>query len=217
MTTSENHTGKREAILAAAERVFGQSGYAAATVDAVAAEAGVAKGSVYNYFKSKEALFHEVFLATVEVAEAELARITDAPGTAAEKIGRGLEFWHERLERFLGIGRMVIEAWSVAAGENSQGQLTSALRRGYDGPTRFLEEIIRQGVASGEFRSDIEPPVAANLIDALLDGVMLQVILGVRPRVDAVALGQMRNAILAALRGPAPQSIRETVRSEEGV
>lgn len=50
--------GEREnAILAAAERVFAVQGYAATTIKDVAKEAGVATGTVYLYFPSKEAIF----------------------------------------------------------------------------------------------------------------------------------------------------------------
>ena len=59
--TDSTQGGRREEILAAAEKVFEANGYAAATIDAVAAAAGVAKGSIYNYFKSKQDLFTQLF------------------------------------------------------------------------------------------------------------------------------------------------------------
>lgn len=57
---------KRAAILAAAARLFVSRGYDAASMDAVAAEAGVSKLTVYNHFSDKENLFRE---AVVFVAE----------------------------------------------------------------------------------------------------------------------------------------------------
>jgi TetR/AcrR family transcriptional repressor of mexJK operon len=59
-TVSEPRRGridKREAILAAAFVVFAREGYRAASVDTVAAEAGVAKHTIYNHFGDKEKLF----------------------------------------------------------------------------------------------------------------------------------------------------------------
>lgn len=53
---------KYQQILNAAEKVFGQNGYAKATVEAIADEAGVGKGTVYLYFKNKE----DVFLSVIE-------------------------------------------------------------------------------------------------------------------------------------------------------
>ena len=56
------------AILNAALRLFGEAGFAAVSVNDIAAAAGVAKGAVYHHFPSKEALFEAVF----ERAAAEL-------------------------------------------------------------------------------------------------------------------------------------------------
>jgi len=56
----ENAAGRREAILAAALDEFSASGFAAARLDDVARRAGVAKGTIYLYFRDKEALFQEL-------------------------------------------------------------------------------------------------------------------------------------------------------------
>src|SRR5688572_8715706 len=51
---------KRAAILDAAVAEFRQSGYAATSMDRIAASAGVSKRTVYNHFPSKEALFAQI-------------------------------------------------------------------------------------------------------------------------------------------------------------
>jgi len=56
---------KRELILAAALEEFSQSGFAAARLDDVARRADVAKGTIYLYFKDKEALFQELLRAEI--------------------------------------------------------------------------------------------------------------------------------------------------------
>lgn len=58
---SERRAATSEAILAVARRLFGEHGFAATTVDEIAAAAHVAKGAVYHHFKTKEALFEAVF------------------------------------------------------------------------------------------------------------------------------------------------------------
>jgi AcrR family transcriptional regulator len=57
---------KTEAILDAARAVFSRHGFDATTVDAVAAEAGIAKGTVYLYFKSKDELYIAALVRDVE-------------------------------------------------------------------------------------------------------------------------------------------------------
>lgn len=54
---------RREAILAAALEEFSANGFAAARLDDVARRAGVAKGTIYLYFKDKEALFQDIIRA----------------------------------------------------------------------------------------------------------------------------------------------------------
>src|SRR5258708_15083894 len=54
-------TGKRESILRAATRVFARNGYFNSKVADIARAAGVADGTVYLYFKSKEEILHSIF------------------------------------------------------------------------------------------------------------------------------------------------------------
>ncbi len=57
MNVASDNTGKREAILESANKVFLEVGFGAASMDAIANEAQVSKQTVYNHFGSKEELF----------------------------------------------------------------------------------------------------------------------------------------------------------------
>ncbi|WP_273432258.1 TetR/AcrR family transcriptional regulator [Chitinibacter tainanensis] len=54
---SKSSENKRQQIMAGAREVFMDSGYAAASMERIAKTAGVSKGTLYNYFDSKETLF----------------------------------------------------------------------------------------------------------------------------------------------------------------
>jgi len=56
----------RQKILDAALEVFAKQGYHSATVDAIAKTAGISKGLMYNYFKSKEDVLQELMLGMME-------------------------------------------------------------------------------------------------------------------------------------------------------
>ena len=58
---AERRAATSQAILTAARRLFGTQGFAATTIDEIAAGAGVAKGAVYHHFKTNEAVFEAVF------------------------------------------------------------------------------------------------------------------------------------------------------------
>src|ERR1043166_7416560 len=77
----ENAPDRREAILAAALDEFSARGFAAARLDDVARRAGVAKGTIYLYFRDKEALFQELVRSVIGplVARFEAAAEIDLP------------------------------------------------------------------------------------------------------------------------------------------
>ncbi|MFI1825891.1 TetR/AcrR family transcriptional regulator [Streptomyces sp. NPDC020412] len=69
---------KRRAITAAARAVFGREGYARASVDVIAVEAGVSKRTIYNHFTDKQELFQTVALEGAQ-------QVTDAVGAILER------------------------------------------------------------------------------------------------------------------------------------
>jgi AcrR family transcriptional regulator len=92
---------RRGEILDAATRVFGAKGFDGTRVDDIAAEAGLAKATVYAYFNSKD----EIYEAAVEQALAEIRALTeeqvakaaDFPGKLRAFIAVRLSYWHEKL------------------------------------------------------------------------------------------------------------------------
>ncbi|MER7705244.1 TetR/AcrR family transcriptional regulator [Kitasatospora sp. NPDC097605] len=68
---------KRVAITRAARTVFGREGFTRTSVDAIAAEAGVSKRTIYNHFADKEQLFQSVVLEGATAVAATQARIAD--------------------------------------------------------------------------------------------------------------------------------------------
>jgi TetR/AcrR family transcriptional regulator, mexJK operon transcriptional repressor len=86
---SRGRIDKRQAIVDAAASVFVREGYALASIDAIALEAGVAKPTIYNHLGGKENLFRTV---VIEATQRSLARILaaleDFPTDAADLQGR---------------------------------------------------------------------------------------------------------------------------------
>src|SRR5438094_8225308 len=76
--TAEVKQATRSRLLAAAAREFARAGFEGANVDAISLAAGCAKGTIYNYFSSKE----ELFLAVVEEAMRQAAAPSAAPSDA---------------------------------------------------------------------------------------------------------------------------------------
>lgn len=71
--SEDDKAARRDDILAAAKKVFASKGYHATTIADVAREAGVAYGSIYWYFSSKDELFHELMASEEQALRSHLA------------------------------------------------------------------------------------------------------------------------------------------------
>lgn len=81
----------RERILAAAAAVFARKGYHSASMDDIAAEAAVAKGSLYYHFRSKSTLFEQVAVTGMEELRQEISRAVDLPVPVGEKVAAAVD------------------------------------------------------------------------------------------------------------------------------
>src|SRR5262245_9109959 len=70
---------RRQAILDAALTVFAEHGYEAARLDEVARQAGMAKGTLYLYFKDKEALFESLIRSAIDPVLKRLQEVSALP------------------------------------------------------------------------------------------------------------------------------------------
>ena len=149
---------RRSALLEAAQKVFGTCGFDGATMERIAQEAGVAKGTIYLYYSSKQSIYD----ASLNSALAELDSVTrrrlDAAPTVREAVSA---FIQARTEYFLAhpdFFCMYIAA--VTAHITTRKTRASELRSILDRQTRGLEAVIARGVARGEMRR-VDPAVTA--------------------------------------------------------
>jgi AcrR family transcriptional regulator len=87
-------------LIAAGVRLFGREGYAATSIDMVAAEAGVTKGAAYHHFGGKVALFRAVFVHQQEELASALRRVAGGAGDSWSALREGcLEFLRQCVDR----------------------------------------------------------------------------------------------------------------------
>ena len=138
-------------IIDAARRVFAVRGYGGATIDAIAIEAGVAKGTVYLYFESKRELFLACLREGVEALHAEVSLQMAAAATCEAKlrafIGGRFEYFTRNREFF----RIYYTEFSqvIAGTANSQPEFQDL----YEEQARQLEGVLLDGMAAGELRT----------------------------------------------------------------
>lgn len=154
--------GKRAKIIDAAMRHFAEQGYHAARVADIASALGIAKGSVFQHFGSKDGLFFEVYKKAVR----SFPRYLDAP---AEVRDRGffevLRYWLARTEHLL---REDWIPYRVSLLGNYSTDLV--LKREIN---RFLMaedpygtvDFVRFGVQRGELRKDLDQEMVVSILD----------------------------------------------------
>jgi TetR/AcrR family transcriptional regulator, fatty acid metabolism regulator protein len=156
--------GKRDAILRAATDVFAERGYFHAQVADVARAAGVAAGTVYLYFHSKDDLLASIFEGTMREAFDQWKTTLAAVDDPAERLRRFASLHLGRLgrDRKLAVVFQVELRQSIKFME----RLSSTLLRDYLGQIR---ETIVEGQSRGVFRADINPTLAAKVFFGALD------------------------------------------------
>src|SRR5438552_8190256 len=147
-------------IVTAALEVFVERGFAAARLEEVARRAGVTKGTLYLYFKSKEALFKAVVRETIVpvIAQGE-ALAQSFPGTARELVERLVrEYWRLVGETDLaGIPKLMM-AEAATFPQLTRFYYEEVVARGH----RLMAGVIERGIKNGEFRP-VDVMVAAKL------------------------------------------------------
>ena len=115
---------RREEIVLAAEKIFFSKGFDLSTMDDIAEEAELSKGTLYLYFKSKEDLHMAVARNSIRILRAVTLKATEGAGTALEKLGRMgravIEFSRtnpDRMRSIMTLEEMEPQALSITAGD----------------------------------------------------------------------------------------------------
>ena len=166
---------KREAILRAAINVFAHNGYFNSKVADIAREAGVADGTVYLYFKSKEDILHTIFDRSVEEAlDAARKQIEDAPDPR-EKLRR---IAHLHLER-LGADRDLAVVFQVEL-RGSTKFMEEFSAAGFAEYLKLIRATFEEGQRAGIFRAELNAKIVAKILFGALDEMATNWILSKR-------------------------------------
>lgn len=147
-------------ILAAALACFSKSGFAATRMDDIARKARIAKGTIYLYFKNKEAVFKALARASVatrlDAVEADIARHQGCAADLLRLVIRNIGDFASNSDRIVLPKLLLNEAGNFP-------ELVKFWRRELlDRGLGIIQAIVRRGVASGEFR-DLPPEHVARL------------------------------------------------------
>jgi TetR/AcrR family transcriptional regulator, fatty acid metabolism regulator protein len=166
---------KPQQIIDAAVRVFARSGFYNSRVSDIAREAGIASGTIYLYFKTKDeilvTLFREKMAAFVAALRTEIARERDPEA----KIRRLVRLHFEVLEASPDMAEVVQV-------ELRQGQkfFRGASAHEVSAYFELIGSVLRDGVAAGVFRRDLPVKVATKMLFGAMDQLTTSWVLGKR-------------------------------------
>lgn len=150
---------KRECVLVEAAKMFARFGFRKTSIDEIAREAGVGKGTVYLTADSKEELFYQVLLREVRGWQVACAKVIDPRVPADELLLRLYMAAHEQVSKnnlvrdlFRGEIVKILPSWGERLDElQAIGRVN-------------LTEILHIGVRQGRFRKDLEVESVATIL-----------------------------------------------------
>ena len=171
MNTNANQTAGRDSekaqrIVGAALAVFNRHGFHKATMQDIAAEAGVGKGTTYLYFDSKDQLLEHIFEKALGVYMARVREAAAAPGTAPERIRRLVESILDTAQMRNGLFLRFVLRIRIGLQGELKRRLLSIHRQLLD----EIAAIVAKGVADGELKP-VDPLVAAHVISGTLSSL----------------------------------------------
>lgn len=167
---------KKELIIEAAIKVFARDGLEKGKIADIAKEAGIGKGTVYEYFRSKNDIFkviEESVFSDFSIVFEELNSSTLSP---TKKLSNLLE---QGIDMFMEMGDVlliIMELWAQAGRGHVHGSDSSLFVEYYDYFRKSVESILSDGILSGEFR-DMNKEGVATLLLAFMDGLSWQFVI----------------------------------------
>lgn len=184
---------QRERILVLALARVADGGFAALTMQGLADDAGIATGSLYRHFSGKGELAAEVFARASQREVDTLGELLKAPGSASERLNRGL---HQFAARAWG-SRQLAFALIAEPVDPEVDEQRLIYREAY---AALFVTLLEQGIAAGEFQPQPVQLTAACLVGAIAEALIGPLSPPARAARDAgqsrVSLGDVSDALV---------------------
>jgi AcrR family transcriptional regulator len=164
---------KTAKILEASVRVFAEKGWRKTKIADIAEAADIGKGTIYEYFRSKDELFAASFQYFMAEAETIIARRLAQIRDPLERLETYISAWAEILDsKNVDYMEIVLDFW--AEGIRSKGRSSSLdlMKFYYDNRT-FIEHLLEECMTAGRIKP-VDTKIAASIIIGGLDGLMIQ-------------------------------------------
>ena len=166
---------KHQQIIEAAVRIFARNGYYNSRVSDIAKEAGIASGTIYLYFKTKDEILVTLFREKMAEFVATVRKAIAAEPDAVAKLRRLIALHFKLLEDHS-------EMAEVVQVELRQGQkfFRGASANEVSGYFDLISSVLEEGMAAGMFRSDLPVKTVRKVLFGAMDQMATSWVLGKR-------------------------------------
>ncbi len=174
MTQPYDRESKRRSLVEAARKVFARQGFLPTRVADVAIEAGVGKGTVYEYFSSKEELMFAVFDSIQTDIAGRVEAIVAEGGDAVETFRRLMHFGAEITAEQVELQAVMLDFWAASRGGALEGRFAEHNVAMYRSYRSLVAEVVHRGQAAGVLDPAADPEAIAVLLVSAIDGLGIQ-------------------------------------------
>lgn len=183
---------RRRQIVDTAIRTIADRGYPRTSLAEIARQAGISKGVISYHFAGKDELVEEILARLLREPAQYVKKRVEAAGGAMERLLAYVEANFEFMKTHRNYYVALVDLWGTRGSPRGRNRFDADA---YEPSRHYLGHILESGTARGDFRR-LPTGVMASLIQAAIDGVMLQWVLNDR----AVDLDACRHEIEAMIR-----------------
>jgi AcrR family transcriptional regulator len=160
----------RNALLEGARRIFARDGYEATTNRSIAAEVGITTGAIYHYFPSKAELYAAVYAQVQDVVYDRFEEAVLEKGTLTERFGRALRAAVDLNRDDSSLAGFVVTVSTESQRHPELFDLLSSMR---SRSAAFINRLVADAAANGEFAEGVEPKAVEDLLSAVMSGLAI--------------------------------------------
>jgi len=189
---------KRDNIVRSAVKVFSRRGIYDFKMIDIAVEAGIGKGTLYEYFRSKEDIINGTYKLVMDDFTVFLNEKLDVITEPVEKLKAFIFGTFEFFELNRDFMRLIFDFWVAGAARRDSRFFLAGFDETYRETVKYIRTIIDEGIKTRVFKP-VDSEKAASLLLAAMDGLLFQVVLGLHRMDSRLLSGIVNQTVLEGL------------------
>jgi AcrR family transcriptional regulator len=173
IVTEEHKENRRKKILESALVCFAEKGFEAATIDDIVAHSGISKGSIYNYFKTKDDIYVQLMNEYTHLNFEHFKKSFRDLASVKEKIHCLFDLYKNAGGKEKAKHLLLVHGEFFLSSSRKEENHTLVIERYRNVYKRFLIDLLESGKKTGEISSTVNSDIAASFFWTMIDGICL--------------------------------------------